>query len=152
MQWADFWPFQDRQSDQPPIDMGNGRVLAAEDLLEGHFHRLAAGTVQVQVKRDMQAAITVVAPQLAPLTEVAREVAQAVPVAQPAARFRHDLHKALELTHRQQAAQRKLGTRPAPAESHWGALGLVIAGVVLLIGVVVYLRRRQNFYTQPNIS
>lgn len=151
MQWADFWPFGDRQSDQPPIDMGNGRVLAAEDVLEGHFHRLAASTVQVQVKHDMQAAITVVAPHLAPLTEVAHGVAQVVSVAQPAQRFRHDLHKALELTHRQQAAQRKLGTRPAPAETHWGALGVIVAGIVLVVGVVVYLQRRQRFYNQHNL-
>jgi hypothetical protein len=132
--------------------MGNGRVLAAEDVLEGHFHRLSTNTVQVQVKRDMQAAITVVAPQLAPLTAVAGEVARAVPVAQPAARFRHDLHKALELTHRQQAAQRKLGTRPVPVESHWGAFGLLIVGIVLVLGVIVYLRRGQNFYNQPSVA
>lgn len=152
MQWSDFWPFRDRQHDQPPINMGNGRFLTAEDVLEGHFHRLSTHTVQVQVKRDIQAAITVVAPQLAPLTEVAHEVARAVPVAQPAARFRHDLHKALELTHRQQAARRKLGTHPAPAESHWGAWGLLLAGIAVVLGIIVYLRRRQNFYNQPSVA
>lgn len=145
MQWADIWPVWNRQTvEKAPIDMGNGRLISAEDLLDGHFRRLATTTVQVQVKPDLQAAITVVAPTLAPLTELASEVARAVPVAQPAPRFRQDLQRALELTHRQQAAQRKLGTRPAPAERHWGMLGGLAAGLLIILTILYYLQQRRQ--------
>jgi hypothetical protein len=145
MQWAEIWPFRKQQSlEKAPIDMGNGRVITAEDVVEGHFHRLATTTVQVQVNENLQAAITVVAPKVAPLTELANEVAQAVPVAQPAPQFRHDLQKALELTHRQHTAQRKLGARPPQPQHHWGTSGVVIAGLLVVLGVLFYLQRRRQ--------
>lgn len=143
MQWAELWPFWKQQPlEQTSIDMGNGRTISAEDVLDGHFHRLATTTVQVQVKDNLQAAITVVAPTLAPLTELASEVAQAVPVAQPAPQFRHDLQKALELTHRQHSAQRKLGARPPQPQTNWGTIGAIIAGLLIVVGLLIYLQRR----------
>lgn len=38
----------------------------------------------------------------------------ALPAVAPNAKFRQDLQRALEQTHRQQMAQRKLGTQPPP--------------------------------------
>ncbi len=102
----------------PPrgIDLGNGRILGAEDVLEGHYRRLTTRPrthqVKVHVADNLAAAITVLAPDLTPLTLVAEEVANAVPRVQPAPDFRMHLHEALERTHRQHAAQRTLGTRP----------------------------------------
>lgn len=102
------------------IDFGNGAQLGAEDVLETHFQRLARArrlpasrpvTVPVQVGDNLLGAITVLAPQLAPLTALAEDVAYALPPVQPAPSFRSSLHSALEQTHRQHAAQRALGTR-----------------------------------------
>jgi hypothetical protein len=147
--WPDFRLRRERPYGQrQPIDMGNGRFLTAEDVLEGHFHRLATKTVQVQVKPDLRAALTILAPDLAPLTEVAEEVAQALPRVQPAAQFRQDLHRALERTHRQHLAQRKLGTRPVEASSPPWAMLLVIAGIIaLLLGLLVYRQNYRRAYT-----
>ncbi|RIK47639.1 MAG: hypothetical protein DCC57_14070 [Chloroflexi bacterium] len=148
MQWF-FLPWRrDQQEDTgPAIDMGSGHFLTAADLLEGHYHRLATQTVAVQVKPDLQAAITLVAPELAPLTAVASEVAQAMPRVQPAAHFRADLHRALELTHRQQHAQRVLGTRPLEKERElpWGIMVLV-ALLVFVSGLLLY----RQLYHQRN--
>jgi hypothetical protein len=151
MRLFEFWPL----SDQPPkvvaqqacdkIDLGNGKFLAAEDVLEGHFHRLASTTVPVQVGPNLTAAITVLAPGLTPLTELAEEVAHTVPLVQPAPQFRHHLHQALEQTHRQHAAQRMLGTRP-PAQvegSAWGMITLFLIVTVTLLAVITYFKKRQ---------
>jgi hypothetical protein len=147
MPWH-FFPWRhDQQEDAgPSIDMGNGRFLTAADLLEGHYHRLAAQTVAVQVKPDLQSAITVVAPELAPLTAVASEVAHAMPRIQPGAHFRADLHRALELTHRQQHAQRVLGTRQAAADGElpWGLLILLVSFVAVLGGLLWYRQYQQS--------
>ena len=74
----DFWR---RESlPQGGIDLGNGRVLGAEDVLEGHFRRMSAHRqpssrqVAVQVGDNLMVAITVLAPDLAPLTEIAEQV------------------------------------------------------------------------------
>lgn len=134
------------QGESQPIDMGNGRLLSAEDVLEGHFHRLATRTVHVQVKPDLQAALTVLAPKLAPLTEVAAEVAQVLPPIQPAAQFRRDLHRALELTHRQQLAQRKLGTAPHQHSQQLWVYLLLAATVVVFCTSSLFLLRRK-FHT-----
>jgi hypothetical protein len=134
------------QADEPQIDMGNGYFLSSTDLLEGHYHRLTTRTVNVQVDPDLQAAITVVAPTLAPLTEVANEVADTMPKVQPQAQFRADLHRALELTHRQHQAQRVLGTRQTPAVdkraevARWG-VALALLGVLC---VWIYRSRRRR--------
>jgi hypothetical protein len=107
----------------PGIDLGNGKRLAAEDVLEGHYRRVTARRtpivqrtpqqVQVQVADNLVAAIAVLAPELAPLTAIAEDVSSAVPLVQPAPKFRAELQEALERTHRQHAAQRVLGTRRA---------------------------------------
>lgn len=147
MQWH-FWPWQREQPEDtgPAIDMGDGRYLTAADLLEGHYHRLATQTVTVQVKPDLQSAITILAPELAPLTAVASEVAQALPRVQPAAHFRADLHRALELTHRQQHAQRVLGTRAPETKSDlpWGLLILLTSIVVVLAGLLWFRQHQQS--------
>jgi hypothetical protein len=132
--------------------MGNGRVLGAEDVLEGHFRRVAARRqpatrqVAVQVGDNLMAAIAVLAPDLAPLTELAEQVSGAVPRVEPEARFRENLHQALERTHRQYAAQRALGTRPAPRPKPSNPLTwwMVLAGVVATLAVLWGLRSRHS--------
>ena len=65
------------------IDLGGGRTLPAEDVLESHFRRMnemrqGAGTAQdvrIEVAPNIKAAIRVMAPKLAPLTEIAEELA-----------------------------------------------------------------------------
>jgi hypothetical protein len=74
--------------------------------------------VAVQVSDSLVAAIGVLAPNLAPLADVSAEMAADVPPATPEPEFRANLHAALERAHRQQAAQRLLGTRPE-AGTHW---------------------------------
>lgn len=130
----------------PPrgIDLGDGRMLGAEDVLEGHYRRLAARparrNVPVQVGDNLLAAITVLAPDLAPLTLVAEEVADAMPYVQPAPDFRLQLHQALERTHRQHTAQRTLGTRPAtpPASAAIPPSKLAALVTLLLLLVVAW--------------
>lgn len=127
------------------IDLGNGQVMGAEDVLEGHFRRLTtrprSRQVAVQVGDNLLAAITVLAPDLAPLTMVAEEVAGALPQVQPAPDFRLHLHQALERTHRQHAAQRTLGTRPTtPPTPSYRPAGRMAALVTLMVLLVVAWR------------
>jgi len=142
---------------QGGVDMGNGRVMDAEDLLEGHYRRMAshrqpfagrasAHQVTVQVGDNLTAAIAVLAPQLAPLTEVAEQISGAVPFVEPERQFRQNLHQALERTHRQHAAQRILGTRPAPKPKQANKLGwwVALAGIVATVALLWGLRSRQN--------
>ncbi len=145
-----FWGFlqlQD-QSAAPAekVDLGNGRFVEGEDVLESHFHnQLDAPRLTVHVEGDLNRALTALAPGLASLTELAEEVDQLVPRVQPTPQFRQDLHKALELTHRQHHAQRVLGTRidtPEP-QTAWGMLSLIVVIVVSVISVTVYLYRRR---------
>ncbi len=145
-EWPEWLLSTANQADGPQIDMGNGYFLAPADLLEGHYHRLTTRTVTVQVGPDLQAAITVLAPDLAPLTEVASGVADTMPQVQPQAQFRADLHRALELTHRQHQAQRVLGTRHTPPVARrlsgaWWGVALALLGLVLVGG---YRLRRQR--------
>ncbi|CAN5711245.1 hypothetical protein BH10CHL1_BH10CHL1_08280 [soil metagenome] len=146
----EFWqlPGQPKKAvdQEARIDLGNGNFLEAEDVLEGHFHRLASTTVPVQVNANLTAAITVLAPSLTPLTELAEEVAHTMPQVQPAPQFRYHLHRALEQTHRQQAAQRILGTRPAAqAEGPaWGMLTVILLVAVTLLGVLAYAQKRPH--------
>ncbi len=137
------WPMEGRQ---PGVDLGEGRVLPAEEVLESHFRRLSATrdaraqNVTVQVGENLTMAITVLAPHLFPLTVLAEDVAQALPQVHPAPHFRQTLHRALERTHRQHAAQRLLGTRPAPAQNispwrQWGSFALLGLCTFLLLAV-----------------
>lgn len=153
MQWLAWNWLRDRADGRlatRKIDMGSGRFLTAADLLEGHYHRLArqataqasqpphTQTVTVQVAPDLQVAIAVLAPELAPLTAVASEVAQAMPHVQPTRQFRQELHRALEQTHRQHQAQRRLGTRRHQDES--SVAWFLISGIGLLL-VALWLGR-----------
>lgn len=146
-----FWGFL-QWSDQPdapvtPVDLGNGRSVQAEDLLDSHFtNRIDAPRLTVHVEGDLNRALTALAPGLASLTELAEEVDQAVPRAQPTPQFRQDLQKALELTHKQHHAQRVLGTRVETPEAQmpWSMLSLVVLLVAFTISLMLYLRKRRE--------
>lgn len=99
------------------IDLGSGQSLGAEDVVEGHFQRLSTDAQNVA---SLDKAIASLAPELTPLTDVAAEVADTILPAHPEAQFRANLHQALELAHKQQAAQRVLGiVPPQQAEQTW---------------------------------
>lgn len=123
------------------IDFGEGRAVSAADLLDGHFQRLATQPVSPSLsgEHDLHTTIAVVAPTLTPLTDLAEEVAETMPLAQPTPHFRDTLYKALEQTHRQHHAQRVLGTRPVATENNevhgWLVIGVVftIAGIFLML-------------------
>jgi hypothetical protein len=110
--------------------------------LSSGWHALSEPETQevfVQAAPTRQVAIRVLTPKLAPLTQLAEEIADSMPAAQPAPKFRQDLQKALELSHRQRAAQRVLGTRPAPKKraplslSQLGLALLLVAALALLL-------------------
>ena len=148
--WGELW----RRDALPKgeIDLGNGRVLGAEDVLEGHYRRLAkhrqptTRQVAVQVGDNLMVAITVLAPDLAPLTEIAEQVSGAVPRVEPERQFRENLHQALERTHRQHAAQRMLGTRPTPRSKQPPQVGwwVALAGLLATLALVWGWRARQG--------
>ena len=146
-----FWGFL-QWSDQPdapvtPVDLGNGRSVKAEDLLDSHFtNRIDAPRLTVHVEGELNKALTALAPGLASLTELAEEVDQAVPRAQPTPQFRQDLQKALELTHKQHHAQRVLGTRVETPEVQipWSMLSLVVLLVACTISLTLYLLKRRE--------
>lgn len=145
------WPNLRNRRTPPAIDLGGGRHLPAEDLLEGHFRRLASTPasqeIQVQVTPNLNAAIRVVAPQLAPLTQIAEELVTTFPSVRPAEEFRRDLQQALEMAHRQQHAQRTLGTLPAPEDkigTRWLWWLALVAGLLILATVGLGLRQRKR--------
>lgn len=140
---------------QGGIDLGNGQVMGAEDVLEGHYRRMTshrqpfsgrAITRRVQVGDNLTATIAVLAPQLTPYTEVAEQVSDALPLVEPEERFRQNLHQALERTHRQHAAQRILGIQSAPCTKQSSPLGwwMVVAGAVAALVLVWGFRSRPN--------
>lgn len=150
-----------------PVDLGGGRQVAAEDVLEGHFRRMAraghtaqlaqaaqAGSeVRVQLAPGLTGAIRVMAPQLAPLTEVAEELASAFPSVRPAPEFRSELHRALEVAHREHMAARAAlaernaaqGGRRISARTWLWALAptLAVALVAALVAWWVWGRRKK---------
>jgi len=143
-----FLQFQDQQLDPAEkIDLGNGRFVEGEDVLDSHFQsQLETPRLTVHVEGDLNRALAALAPGLAALTELAEEVDQLVPRVQPAPQFRHDLHKALELTHRQHHAQRVLGTRveiPDP-QTPWGMISFLVVIVVSVVSMTIYLYRRRE--------
>jgi hypothetical protein len=148
---TNFWRRDRRRA---TIDMGHGRTLSVEDVLDGHFRRMTrdamtrtvdARTVEIQVDDQLRAAITVLAPDLSPLAHLAEELADAVHDVRPEPRFRADLHRALEQTHRQHAAQRTLGTRtpvaPKASTRPWWGGGLVAVLLTLVLVGLWGLRR-----------
>ena len=150
------WPSRNQEA-LPKIDFGGGNFVSAEDVLDGHLKRLLrenaqnVQSVQVQTGRSLQSTIAVSSPELVPLTDLAEELAEVVPDVSPEPQFRQELHRALELTHRQHAAQRALGTdgfltdkkqrRSGPI---WITLGLLaLACLALLIWGRGSSRRRR---------
>jgi hypothetical protein len=151
-----------RRSARNSIDLGGGHRVAPEDLLEGHFRRLAtdwaasltpqpalapAGPrtqeVRVQVAPRLDTAIRVVAPTLAPLAQIAEELAAKIPTVQPPAQFRAELHEALEQAHRRHLEQQSLSPLPAPRRTlPWLLAGLLAA--LGLAGVALWLLRRRD--------
>lgn len=130
-----------------PVDLGNGHAVKAEDLLDSHFtNRIDAPRLTLHVEGDLNKALTALAPGLASLTELAEEVDQAVPRAQPTPQFRQDLQKALELTHKQHHAQRVLGTRvetPAP-QTTWSMIALLVLLMACTFSITVYWMKRRK--------
>ncbi|MEM7533472.1 MAG: hypothetical protein AAF639_14915 [Chloroflexota bacterium] len=123
------------------IDMGNGRHLGAEDVLDGHFKRLS----------ELNPAINALAPGLTPLTNLAEDLADSVPNVQPTDQFRANLQQALQESHRQQSAQRVLGTcrvtqmeieQKRASRQRTIAQG-ILAVVTLFVVYVVFKRRRR---------
>ena len=145
-----------RDACQTGLDMGDGRTLTPEDILDGHVARLLANrrrqairtTVPVQVDDDLSAAITVMAPDLAPLADLAEEVAVAVPAVAPAPAFRQNLYDALERTHRQYRVQKALGTRPSQRGGAHRTTGLWMLVGFVAIALTAFgwlaLRRRRS--------
>jgi hypothetical protein len=126
---------------QTGIDLGNGRMLPPEDVLEGHYRRLTARRaestrqVAVQVGDNLTVAIAVLAPELVPLTRVAERVSDAVPRVEPTPQFRAHLHEALERTHRQHAVERALGTRAQPQKPSPVNWWIVLAGLAATLAL-----------------
>lgn len=151
------------RSSSAVLDLGDGRRVLPEDLLDGHSARLLADrqrgrrTVPVQVDDDLSAAITVLAPDLAPLADLAEEVADVVPAVAPQPDFRRNLYEALERTHRQYRMQEALGTRPvAQVGRHrsapvWIAI-LVTASVFAVTSWIVVRRKRQSRFRLAGLS
>jgi hypothetical protein len=70
--------------------------------------------------------------------------AEAYPAVPPNEKFRQDLQRALEQTHRQQMAQRKLHTRPqAKRTSPALRLGIVLVLLLALLGAWQWLEGRR---------
>lgn len=143
-----LWPWQ-RTKTEHGIDLGGGRLVPAEDLLEGHFKRMAqpaapggrgAQDVSVRVGPEMNAAIRVVAPSLAPLAQVAEELAAKLTLVTPTPQFRADLQRALEAE-----LQRRLEADHAPGAAR--PLWALVAGALVALGLagvaLWWLRRRK---------
>lgn len=129
------------------IDLGNGRTMRTEDLLDGHARRLngaSANAADQYGKSNLTTAVRVVAPQVAPLTDLAQTIAEKSTPAHPANKFRSDLQQALENTHRQQNVRRTLGIQPSSRKekSVWQSRWFFLATVVMVLLTVGILRRR----------
>ncbi|MEZ4709724.1 MAG: hypothetical protein R3A44_21125 [Caldilineaceae bacterium] len=143
----------------PGIDMGNGRTLSAEEVLDGHFQGLAdqaspvdadpSNSAQQKPARNLGPAIHKLSPDLAPLTDLADDLAQQSKPAQPTPQFRQNLHNALERAHQEQMAKRVLGIQSEPLTDTWRlgpwsgwAVLLVSASTIAGLFVAVKLYRR----------
>lgn len=130
------------------IDMGNGQTLPAEDVLDGHFQRLTKQQVEGTAGEDERAtkrvdstlnsAVQKLSPELAPLTDLATNLAEQTDMAFPAPQFRQNLHNALERAHQEQSARRVLGIQPQPLHDPW-PLGAWRGWVLLLLGASTVL-------------
>lgn len=139
-----------RKEWEKEVDLGGGRTARPEDLLEGHFQRLAGRTsgsveVNVQVSPSESTVLRVSAPALAPLAEIAEELASRIPTIQPASGFRHDLHRSLEEAHRRQMEARRFESTAIHAQPTrlwlWLALGIL---AILAAGLWLSTRNRSR--------
>lgn len=139
-----------RKEWEKDVDLGGGRSARPEDLLEGHFQKLAgraAGSqeVNVQVSPNESTVLRVSAPALAPLAEIAEELASRIPTIQPAAGFRDELHRSLEEAHRRQMEARRLEPMvvhsPRTRAWMWIALGGLVIATCGLWLLAQYRRR-----------
>lgn len=139
-QWQLFWPWQSQQLQfVTTVDMGGGRVINSVDIVDGHAQRLSEESTN-----DLTSAIHVVAPQLAPLTDLAQEIADRSTKAHPDDKFRSDLQRALETTHRQQTARRSLGIQAAAQEDPlwWESPWAMVVATLVTLLVLRWLYRR----------
>jgi hypothetical protein len=141
------------KADQTSIDLGGGRLLPAEDVLESHFRRMSERTsalqsgtqdVTIEIAPNLNAAIRVVAPKLAPLTEIAEELSHKIGTVTPDTQFRTELHRALEEAHRQLAAQRAAQpqTRWFTSTLLWVAIAGISVALFALSAAALFLRKR----------
>lgn len=155
--WSITWimPWGGEQTPMEQIDFGEGHMVSAADLLDGHFQRLAAQPAlptssAIATESHLHTTIAVVAPTLTPLTDLAEEVAQTVPLAQPTPQFRDTLYKALEQTHRQHQAQRILGVQPTPVEATGPSTWLLVGVAFTLVGICLAIYRRRYLIVNRN--
>ena len=150
---ATAWPWR-RPKTISAIDLGGGRLVPPEDLLEGHFHRLTQPVnpqpathaqrgqdVSVQVSPDMRATIRVVAPTLAPLAQLAEELIARLTFVKPTPQFRADLQRALEDELRRRLGEEESSPAPRSAASMLAAPLLTTLG---LAGLVPWILRRRE--------
>jgi hypothetical protein len=71
------------------------------------------------------------------------------PTVPPNDKFRQDLQRALEQTHRQQIAQRKLGTHPARRQDQARTVQRIAGILLLLFALLITFRRLRRRATQP---
>lgn len=140
------WPTRQPEA-LPKIDFGDGLFVPAEDVLDGHLKHLLrdnSQSVRIQTGPTLQSTIEVSSPELAPLTGLAEELAEIVPDTTPEPHFREELHRALELSHRQHAAQRALGTCPDTTDEkrHNASTYLIVLNLLLLATMTFLVFRR----------
>lgn len=153
--WSIAWIMPGGSAPAPmeQIDFGEGHMVSAADLLDGHFQRLAAQPVlptAVTSESHLHTTIAVVAPTLTPLTDLAEEMAQSMPLAQPTPQFRDTLYKALEQTHRQHQAQRILGVQPTPVEPNGPSTWLLVGVAFTLVGICLAIYSRHYLLVNRN--
>ena len=128
------------------VDLGDGQMVDASDVVDGHFQRLSTNEEAIAT---LNVSIAALAPDIAPLTALAEDMAESAPNAQPTDQFRTNLHQALEAAHQQQAAQRVLGIQPHFVDDRpmlWRIFTkpAVLAGVPVLICVMLFVWRRRR--------
>ncbi|MFN8440241.1 MAG: hypothetical protein U0175_05715 [Caldilineaceae bacterium] len=152
VQWHLVWPWQTEEIQvATTVDLGGGRVVNAEDIVDGHAQRLhkeAKQETDKSTSTSVTNAMRVVAPELAPLTDLAQNIANQSTKAQPDGKFRSDLQRALESSYRQQHVRRKLGLQPAAQkdlpwfQSPW-LIGTVVV-VMLMVFRLLYQQSRRS--------
>ena len=137
------------------LDLGDGLVLGPEEVLEGHFSRLTAARPNADpgaaATNSLQSAISALVPDLVPLTGLATDLADAVQTVAPEARFRQDLHRALEMSHRQRAVRKQLGAYGPDAANErdtitqlWMVVGLSAIIAALFYACYSKLRTKRS--------